>query len=154
MCAVGQAFQFLEFFAGMAHCTKRVQAASYSAAGIDVSYSKHLGELAQNPMDMTTPSGFGYLVHIINRHVVFFYREDHTQSCDFRCCRGWPSGWFYTAARIPSLWSWLLCAQVSLLSTREQTVAQPSCPMGIPRRSMCVWEILYWRGVLHADLCM
>ena len=77
--------------------------------------------------------------------------EDHRKSCDFRCCRGWPFGWFYTAARIPSLWSWLLYAQASLLSTREQTAAQPSCLMGIPRRSTCVWETLYWRGVLSAD---
>ena len=54
----------------MAHCTKRVRAASYSAAGIDVSYSKHLGELAQNPLDMTTPSGFGHLVRVYaNRHM-------------------------------------------------------------------------------------
>ena len=56
-------FKFVELFAGQAAATKEFRCANLRAARLDLLYMQGAKD-RQNPMDLTTPSGFVKLVWI------------------------------------------------------------------------------------------
>ena len=71
----GEAYEFIELFAGAGNVSRIFRYASVPAASMDIQYGRHLDDGAQDPMDFTSDSGFSLLNYtIVTIHFLLVYR--------------------------------------------------------------------------------